>query len=156
MNWRTLMRTRLIKGLSLLSLSFLGCGDPVPTGPDPLIEPFVGNWAATAFVLTSSVSDQVSIDLIQLGGTFNLNIQPSGSYTAILVYAGLGRTEIGTISVTATTVALNREFPTRENEVSTYQFVGDTVLILDGDTEFDLDFDGQEDPTLAHFELLRK
>jgi hypothetical protein len=156
MNWRTLMRTRLIKGLSLLSLSFLGCGDPVPTGPDPLIEPFVGNWAATAFVLTSSVSDQVSIDLIQLGGTFNLNIQPSGSYTAILVYAGLGQTEIGTISVTATTVALNREFPTRENEVSTYQFVGDTVLILDGDTEFDLDFDGQKDPTLAHFELLRK
>ena len=150
------MRTRLIKGLSLLSLSFLGCGDPVPTGPDPLIEPFVGNWAATAFVLTSSVSDQVSIDLIQLGGTFNLNIQPSGSYTAILVYAGLGQTEIGTISVTATTVALNREFPTRENEVSTYQFVGDTVLVLDGDTEFDLDFDGQKDPTLAHFELLRK
>ena len=150
------MRTRLIKGLSLLSLSFLGCGDPVPTGPDPLIEPFVGNWAATAFVLTSSVSDRVSIDLIQLGGTFNLNIQPSGSYTAILVYAGLGQTEIGTISVTATTVALNREFPTRENEVSTYQFVGDTVLILDGDTEFDLDFDGQKDPTLAHFELLRK
>ena len=150
------MRTRLIKGLSLLSLSFLGCADPVPTGPDPLIEPFVGNWAATAFVLTSSVSDQVSIDLIQLGGTFNLNIQPSGSYTAILVYAGLGQTEIGTISVTATTVALNREFPTRENEVSTYQFVGDTVLVLDGDTEFDLDFDGQKDPTLAHFELLRK
>ena len=150
------MRTRLMKGLSLLSLTFLGCGDPVPTGPDPLIEPFVGNWAATAFVLTSSVSDQVSIDLIQLGGSFNLTIQPSGSYTAILVYAGLGQTEIGTISVTATTVALNREFPTRENEVSTYQFVGDTVLILDGDTEFDLDFDGQKDPTLAHFELLRK
>ena len=150
------MQTRIVKGLSLLSLSFLGCGDPVPTGPDPLIEPFVGDWAATAFVLTSSVSDQVSIDLIQLGGTFDLNIQPSGSYTAILVYAGLGQTEIGTISVTATTVALNREFPTRENEISTYQFVGDSVLILDGDTEFDLDFDGQEDPTLAHFELLRK
>tara|TARA_B100000949_G_scaffold81338_1_gene72775 strand:+ start:622 stop:1074 length:453 start_codon:yes stop_codon:yes gene_type:complete len=150
------MRTRIVKGLSLLSLSFLGCGDPVPTGPDPLIEPFVGDWAATAFVLTSSVSDQVSIDLIQLGGTFDLNIQPSGSYTAILVYAGLGQTEIGTISVTATTVALNREFPTRENEISTYQFVGDSVLILDGDTEFDLDFDGQADPTLAHFELLRK
>ena len=150
------MRTRIVKGLSLLSLSFLGCGDPVPTGPDPLIEPFVGDWVATAFVLTSSVSDQVSIDLIQLGGTFNLNIQPSGGYTAILVYAGLGQTEIGTISVTATTVALNREFPTRKNEVSAYQFVGDTVLILDGDTEFDLDFDGQADPTLAHFELLRK
>ena len=150
------MRTRLIKGLSLLSLSFLGCGDPVPTGPDPLIEPFVGDWAATAFVLTSSVSDQVSIDLIQLGGTFDLNIQPSGSYTAILVYAGLGQTEIGTSSVTTTSVALNREFPTRANEVSAYQFVGDTVLVLDGDTEFDLDFDGQKDPTLAHFELLRK
>ena len=150
------MRTRIIKGLSLLSLSLLGCGEPVPTGPDPLIEPFVGDWAATAFVLTSSVSDQVSIDLIQLGGTFDLNIQPSGSYTAILVYAGLGQSEIGTISVTATTVALNREFPTRKNAVSAYQFVGDTVLILDGDTEFDLDFDGQADPTLAHFELLRK
>ena len=150
------MQKRLIRGLSLLLLSLTGCGDPAPAGPDPLIEPFVGDWTATAFVLTSSVSDQVSIDLIQLGGTFDLNIQPSGSYTAILIYAGLGQTEMGTISATANTVTLNREFPSRENEVSAYQFVGDTVLILDGDTEFDFDFDGQEDPALAHFELLRK
>ena len=150
------MQKRLIRGLSLLLLSLTGCGDPAPTGPDPLIEPFVGDWTATAFVLTSSVADQVSIDLIQLGGTFDLNIQPSGSYTAILIYAGLGQTEMGTISATVNTVTLNREFPSRENEISAYQFVGDTVLILDGDTEFDFDFDGQEDPALAHFELLRK
>ena len=150
------MQKRLIRGLSLLLLSLTGCGDPAPTGPDPLIEPFVGDWTATAFVLTSSVSDQVSIDLIQLGGTFDLNIQPSGSYTAILIYAGLGQTEMGTISATANMVTLNREFPSRENEVSAYQFVGDTVLILDGDTEFDFDFDGQGDPAPAHFELLRK
>jgi len=150
------MRKRLIRGLSLLLLSLTGCGDPAPTGPDPLIEPFVGDWTATAFVLTSSVSELVSIDLIQLGGTFDLNIQPSGSYTAILIYAGLGQTEMGTISATSNTVTLNREFPSRENEVSAYQFIGDTVLILDGDTEFDFDFDGQEDPALAHFELLRK
>ena len=57
------MQKRLIRGLSLLLLSLTGCGDPAPTGPDPLIEPFVGDWTATAFVLTSSVSDQVSIDL---------------------------------------------------------------------------------------------
>jgi len=150
------MRKRLIRGLSLLLLSLTGCGDPAPTGPDPLIEPFVGDWTATAFVLTSSVSELVSIDLVQLGGTFDLNIQPSGSYTAILIYAGLGQTEMGTISATSNTVTLNREFPSRENEVSAYQFIGDTVLILDGDTEFDFDFDGQEDPALAHFELLRK
>ena len=150
------MQKRLIRGLSLLLLSLTGCGDPAPTGPDPLIEPFVGDWTATAFVLTSSVSDQVSIDLIQLGGTFDLNIQPSGSYTAILIYAGLGQTEMGTISAAANMVTLNRELPSRENAVSAYQFVGDTVLILDGDTEFDFDFDGQEDPALAHFELLRK
>ena len=150
------MRKRLIRGLSLLLLSLTGCGDPAPTGPDPLIEPFVGDWTATAFVLTSSVSELVSIDLIQLGGTFDLNIQPSGSYTAILIYAGLGQTEMGTISATSNTVTLNREFPSSENEVSAYQFIGDTVLILDGDTEFDFDFDGQEDPALAHFELLRK
>ena len=150
------MQKRLIRGLSLLLLSLTGCGDPAPTGPDPLIEPFVGDWTATAFVRTSAVSDQVSIDLIQLGGTFDLNIQPSGSYTAILIYAGLGQTEMGTISATANTVTLILEFPSREKEVSAYQFVGDTVLILDGETEFDFDFDGQEDPALAHFELLRK
>ena len=150
------METRLIRRLSLLSLFLVACADPAATGPDPLIEPLGGDWQATAFVLTSSVAEQVSIDLIQLGGTFDLNIQPSGSYTAILVYAGLGQTEMGTISVTTTTVTLNREFPTKENEVSTYQFVGDSLLILDGDTEFDFNFDGTEDPALVHFELLRK
>ena len=73
------METRLIRRLSLLSLFLVACGDPAVTGPDPLIEPFVGDWKATAFVLPSSVSEQVSIDLIPLGGTLDLNIQPRGS-----------------------------------------------------------------------------
>ena len=139
----------------VLAVLISACGDG-PAGPDPLIAPFVGSWEATALVLTSPLSDLLSVDLIEFGSTFDLDIQPSGGYTAILVFAGQAQTEIGTITVTPTTVTLHRDFPTKDTAVSTYEFVGDATLILDGDTEFDFNLDGTNDPALVHFELVRK
>ena len=54
----------------------------------------------------------LSVDLIELGSSFDLNIQRSGHYTAILVFAGQGQAEIGQISLSGpSAVILDREFP---------------------------------------------
>ena len=151
MVWR---RTRWVATVLLV---LAGCGDGDSLGPDASLADFVGDWEATALVLTSPVTPDLSADLIELGSTFNINIQPSGLYTAILVFQGQASTEIGSISRSgANTVILDRTFPTPSREISTYVFEGNDRLILDGDTEFDFNLDGIPDQALAHFELVRR
>lgn len=148
--------TRRAGMMMLVSALFAGCSDDTGFGPDPAVTPFVGDWEATALVLSSPVAPDLSVDLIEQGSTFNLNVQPSGTYTAILVFFGQAQTEIGQISVAGQTVTLNSTFPTVSTEISTYVFEGPDRLILDGDTEFDFNLDGTPDDALAHFELQRR
>jgi hypothetical protein len=141
--------------MALLLLA--GCGDSDSLGPNASLSEFVGDWEATALILTSPVTASASADLIALGSTFNINVQPSGLYTAVLVFQGATSTEIGTLSRSGgNTVVLDRTFPTASKEISTYVFDGSDRLILDGDTQFDFNLDGTPDEALAHFELVRR
>ena len=75
----------------------------------------------------------------------------------MLIFQGLASTEIGTLSLSGgNTVVLDRTFPKASKEVSTYLFKGSDQLILDGNTEFDFNFDEAPDEALAHFELVRR
>ncbi len=150
------MRRRWV-GVIVLAVLLPSCGGDEPLGPDSSLTAFVGDWHATSLVISSPVAPDVSVDLIELGSSFDLNIQPSGHYTAILVFAGQGQTEIGQISLSGpSTVILTREFPTPSREISTFIFHGPDRLILDGDTEFDFNLDGTLEPALAHFDLQRR
>jgi len=141
--------------IALLLLA--GCGDGTVFGPNDSLGDFVGDWEATALVLTSAVAPNTSADLIPLGSTFNINVQPSGLYTAVLVFSGSASTEIGMLSRSgANTVILDRTFPTISKDISTYSFEGSDRLTLDGNTEFDFNLDGTPDDAVAHFELLRR
>ena len=101
-------------------LLLAGCGGSDSAGPNDLLSEFIGDWEATALVLTSPVTASASADLIALGSTFNLNGQPSGIYTAVLVFQGLASTEIGTLSLSGgNTAVLDRTFPTASKEIST-------------------------------------
>lgn len=131
-----------------------GCSSDI-TEPDPAVAPFVGDWVATQLVLTSVANPDVSPDLIEEGAQFKLNIQPSGQYTAILVYAQQSSTEIGTISVTGNTITLARDFPSRSTTTAVYVLSGDH-LTLDGETEFDFNLDGTPEPATVHFDLVRE
>jgi len=134
-----------------------GCGGSDSFDPNDLLSECIGDWEATALVPTSPVTSSASADLIALGSTFNLNVQPSGTYTAVLIFQGLASTEIGTLSLSGgNTVVLDRTFPTASKEISTYIFKGSDRLILDGNTEFDFNFDEAPDEALAHFELVRR
>lgn len=130
------------------------CGSE-SVGPDPGVAPLVGDWDATRLVLTSVANPQVKPDLIALGATFRMNVQPSGQYTAILLYAQQSSTEIGTLSVSGNTVTMKRDFPSRSTSAAVFSLSGDH-LTLDGDSEFDFNLDGTPEPALAHFELLRR
>ncbi len=144
-------------GIIVLAVGLFSCGGDDPLEADPSLAPFVGDWSATSLVLASPVAPDLSVDLIELGSSFDLNIQPSGHYTAILVFAGQAQTEIGQISLSGSSaVILDRQFPTPSRDISTFVFEGPDRLILDGDTEFDFNLDGTTEPALAHFDLQRR
>lgn len=128
-----------------------GGGDPI--GPDPAVVPFVGDWAATAFTVTSVANSQLVEDVINLGATFDFNVQPSGRYTATLNFLGQPNVEIGQLSVSGSTVTLNRSIPSPQSDASSFSFVGSNVLILDGPTDYDFNSDGTLDDAIAHIEL---
>ncbi len=120
------------------------------------IAPLVGDWSATAVVLTNVANPTVRPDLIEIGATFDLNVQPSGQYTAILVVAVQSSTEIGQIRVSGSEFTLVPTFPPGQPGTSgTFSVTADR-LILDGTTEFDFNLDGSPEAALAHFEFARK
>lgn len=151
-------RARSGFGLALL-LALGGCGGSSPSDvatPDPAVEPFVGDWAATEFVVTSVADEGTFFDLIDATGLFTLNVQPSGAYTATLFIPDEMQqpsVENGTMSVVGAAVRLDPA--TGPSATSAYEFDGPDVLILDGPTEFDFNFDGTFEPATLHVVLER-
>ena len=124
---------------------------------DPAVAPFVGDWLAASMVITSVADPDVHPDLIEVGATFSVNVQPSGQYTAILLYAGQSQTEIGQLSVSGSNVTLQPSFPSdAAPATSAYSFPDVDHLVLDGATEFDFNVDGTPEAAQAHIELARR
>jgi len=140
--------------LALMVLS--GCGGSDPVQVDSGVAAFVGDWVADALVVTSVANPDIHPDLIAIGASFTLNVQDSGQYTAILIYAGQAQTEIGTVEVSGRTVTLKRDFPSRATSSSTFSFQGSDQFAMDGDTQFDFNLDGQAEAARAHVEFHRK
>jgi hypothetical protein len=142
----------------LAALSFAtGCTGSDGVQVDPAVAPFVGDWLATAMVLTSVANPDVHPDLIEVGATFSVNIQPSGQYTAILLFSGQSQTEIGQLTVSGGSVTLHPSFPAgAAAATSTFSFPDADHLVLDGSTEFDFNLDGTSEAATAHVELARK
>ncbi|NJD20499.1 MAG: hypothetical protein FIA95_14610 [Gemmatimonadetes bacterium] len=154
MGQRMSRRRTLWGGIAFLAVLLAGCGGGSTT-PDPEIGALVGDWDATRLVLTSVANPQVKSDLIALGATFRLNIQPSGQYTAILLYSQQSSTEIGVLTVSGNTITMKRDFPSKSTSAALFALAGDRMT-LDGDSGFDFNLDGTQEPALAHFELLRR
>lgn len=138
-----------------IALVVAGCSDD-PVGPDADPGPLVGDWEATSLVVTNVANPTQAPDLIALGATFTLNVQPSGQYTAILVFAQQSSTEIGTLHVSGSSVTLRPSFPPGQPATTgTFSIQGD-LMTLDGATEFDFNLDGTPEPAAAHFEFRRR
>lgn len=152
--------TSSLRGMGVALLLVVGaCDGSSPADvatPDPSVEPFVGDWSATEFVVTSLANDAITFDLIAATGVFSLNVQPSGAYTATLFIPdemAQAAVENGTISVIGDAVRLD---PNQgASATSAYAFNGPDLLILDGPTEFDFNFDGTFEPATLHVVLQR-
>jgi len=144
--------------VSVLLVGALACGGDDggdPATPDPEVAQFVGDWTAQEMTLTNVANPETVVDMLELGASFTLNVQPSSQYTAILVFAGRSLTEFGTITVAGSTVTLHVEFPAAGTTPGTFVFFGPDRFVLDGDSEFDFNDDGTDEPALAHFDFVR-
>jgi len=143
--------------LVAVALLATGCGGSSPTAivePDPAVAPFVGDWEATEFTVTSVQNSEVFFDVTD-GGSFTINVQPSGTYTAIIDFPNLVTPviEIGQLSAVGNSVTLRPQGGPAAT--SSYTFEGVDRLILDGPTEFDFNEDGDLDDAEAHIVLER-
>ena len=140
----------------LLSALTSGCSSGEALGPNASLASLVGDWQADRFVVKNKANPAQAPDLLrELGAQFTLNVQPSGQYTAILVYQGTPITEIGLLEVQGSDVVFHVSYPTPDTNRSRYT-VAATRLTLDGDTEFDFNLDGKADPAEAHIELKKR
>lgn len=159
MNGGRHVRGRMMAALGVIVTTLVlgACGSSSDlVQPDPAVAPFVGDWKATALVLTSVANPDVHPDVISLGATFTINVQPSGQYTAILIFSGQDHTEIGQVTVSGNSITLHPQVPPGPDATSAYSFPDPDHLVLDGETQFDFNLDGTEEAALAHIELERK
>jgi hypothetical protein len=150
---RRYLRRAMVAAVAVI---LTACSGNKSTEPDPSLAPFVGDWTAQTMTLTDKANPDVHPDLIALGATFTLNVQASGQYTAILLYASQASTEIGNLEVSGQTVTLHETFPSSSTTAGTFSFQGDDQFTLDGDSEFDFNLDGTMEPALAHIVFVRK
>lgn len=149
----------------LAAAAACGGGDNglLPTEPDEAIEPFVGTWDAEAFKVTSDADTTIVADLLEIGGSFVLNVQPSGQYTAQLAFTATDSlgiqpfVEIGQMTVgEGGFLTLRPTTPPGDPVTSAFTFIREDYLRLVGPTEFDFNLDGEPDPAELFTELQRR
>lgn len=138
-----------------LAAGSCGSNTPIDLQDDPAVAPFVGDWSATELVLTNIANpDAEPLDVLENGGSFTINVQPSGTYTATLTYPDLPPfVEIGDLTVVASSLVLHPAGG--EPAVSAFAFDGPDKVTLDGPTEFDFNLDGTPEEADAHIVLER-
>lgn len=141
-------------GLAWLVVGVAACGSD-GVAVDPAVTPFVGTWDAVALTVAADAPSTVVADVLASGGSFWINVEPSGQYTATLAVASRVFVELGDMTVqNSSTLTLNPQGGTPAP--SAYVFATPDSLILDGATKFDFNLDLVLEPGQGHFELVRR
>jgi hypothetical protein len=143
-----------------VALTAVACGgdDPLVVQTDPAVAPFVGTWDAVDFTVTNDAdTTTVPADLLK-NGSFTINIQPSGLYTATLVLGALNPfVEIGQLTVSGSVLTLTPTGgPGPCPASSVFEFPDTDTLVLDGPTCLDVNGDGEDEDAQAHIVLERR
>jgi ABC-type glycerol-3-phosphate transport system substrate-binding protein len=151
-----MMRGVLGGAVALIAATLLGACGSDGVEADPTVAAFVGIWDADSLTMTND-ANPAQVANVLAAGTFVIVVEPSGQYTATITVLTQPFTEIGDIDVVVSTLELNKTFPPPPStDASTFAFVGDDYVILDGATEFDFNSDGTPEAAQAHIELRRR
>lgn len=150
---RRFVRHALLPSLMLFSAA---CGDSTGPGTREGLEFMVGDWKAEALVVVSVADPQESVDLLEGGSTFRINVQPSGQYTATLTVFGSPVTEIGFLALDGSILTLYRQFPSPDTSTAILTQLSPDRVRLVGESAFDFDGNGQNEPAALTTELARE
>ena len=119
-------------------------------------------WTSDEFPLDPTPSQTPARGkIIDIDGTralsFFIVVEPSGQYTATLEAFGNPYVEQGQLDVLGSSTFRQRPtLPAGPPVTSSYMFAAPDSLILDGETEFDINQDGTSETVDVHFELTRR
>lgn len=153
--------TRVLPFVLALFVAAGACGDDGPTETvDPELEPFVGVWAATSLVQTSVDNPDKSVDLINGGASFTLEIRENGQYESVLAFLcdedGTNcntATENGRVEVEGQQLLFYAQ--PDQADPATYQLSGSS-LTLEGSSTYNFQDGEGSVPTTLHIELTRQ
>ncbi len=134
------------------------CGGDDGVSADPSVAFLVGDWSATHMVVTPDLAPDQALDLIDAGGSFSLNVQPSGQYTAVISIPGFGAPppELGTLTVEGDEIVFTRTSPAPKTvSRATYEEVAPGHVIFSGASELDIDGNGTADAVTLEVEIVR-
>ena len=133
-----------------------GCGSgETPIGPstNPLLEPFVGTWDATALTVQSVADTSIVAGLLE-NGVSHITTYESGNYQSTIAFGGAPFTEFGSLAVTEAVLTLR---PNNGDPVTrSYEFVTIAVVRPDGPTGWDFNLDDVDDLANLHMERQRR
>jgi hypothetical protein len=144
-----------------------GCSDE-DNGAKPAgltLADFEGSWVATQYKVTSQAAPQVFLELIMLGGTFTMEADDTGAFTGqaeipevlggplTLPFQGVFQL-VTQDSIAAT---FNPEIPPFLTDFTAwFELEGNTLQLIDENTTFDFEPDGQEDPAIFEGTMQRQ
>lgn len=140
-----------LSGGIALAILLLACGDGDIT--NPTLGDLAGNYTASRFQFTSKANATVRIDLIQFGGSFQVNIASNGQFSGILrtfdpaTFQTVDFTVAGIMTIQGND-KLAADFTAGPFSDRTFSFAlsGSALTLLDDNASFDFDRDGQNEP----------
>ena len=122
----------------------------------PSVADLEGTWDGTRFLFISMPSEADSVDVLGDGGRLTLIIDDDGSYAlAVAQPDELPALENGTVFIDEGRLILISDSPMDDPMVFDFELVADT-LFLEGNSEYDFDDDGTDDPARIEAELERQ
>jgi len=153
------MRRIACLSATLALIAVLGaCGGDDGVSADPSVAFLVGDWSATHMVVTPDLAPDQALDLVEAGGSFSINVQPSGQYTAVIGIPGFGAPppELGTLTVEGDEIVFTRTSPPpRTVSRATYEEIAPGHVTFSGPSEVDLDGNGTMDAVTLEVEIVR-
>ena len=134
---------RAVPALALLLSIVVAACDSGPTEPRTDLERLSGAWEATRLDITDSLDPTFTFDLVEVGGSYRLDVQASGLYALTVTFVGETRSETGIATFEGGELDLTAQSPAPRVDRFTFSF-GESArsLALSGPVVLDITGDG--------------